>query len=324
MKLVTYCPNRPDLSRQKETCQDVGNLQEAMPVSRRSLPPLNALRAFEAAGRKLNFRAAADELGVSQGAVAQQVRALEDHLGVALFHRLPRGLALTPPGTAYLAGMTRAFNTMVEATAQLLARPEAVTISVTPTFATKVLLPRLADMNAALPGIELRIVATEAVSDFDRDQIDIAVRLTRPPFPEGQEAILLFRQDLVAVASPHLIGNRLLPMTGKQLGALPLLHDAHNHWPAFFGVTGRLPGAVFNQTALALDAALAGQGIAIAARAFVQADIDAGRLRQVAEITRRTGPDYHLVRKNDALHTAAAEAVWTWCATELAIPRVAE
>lgn len=294
-----------------------------MPVSRRTLPPLNALRAFEVAGRKLNFRAAADELGVSQGAVAQQVRALEDHLGVALFHRLPRGLALTPPGVAYLAGMSRAFDTMVEATAHLKARPEAVTISVAPTFATKVLLPRLADLNAALPWVELRTVATEAVSDFDRDQIDIAVRLTRPPFPEGHEAILLFRQDLVAVASPHLIGNPPLPMTAEQLRSLPLLHDAHNHWPAFFGVTGNLPGAVFNQTALALDAAMAGQGIAIAAHAFVHSDIDAGRLRQVAEVTRAAGPDYYLVRKKEALHTPAAEAVWAWCATELAIPKVA-
>lgn len=294
-----------------------------MPVSRRTLPPLNALRAFEAAGRKLNFRAAADELGVSQGAVAQQVRALEDHLGVALFHRLPRGLALTPPGAAYLSGMSRAFDTMVEATAQLLARPEAVTISVTPTFAAKVLLPRLADLTVALPGIELRTVATEAVSDFDRDQIDIAVRLTRPPFPAGLEAILLFRQNLVAVASPHLIGNPPLPMTADQLRALPLLHDAHNHWPAFFGMTGKLPGAVFNQTALALDAAMAGQGIAIAARAFVQADIDAGRLRQVAEITRGNGPDYHLVRKANTSYAPAALAVWSWCAAALALPKVA-
>lgn len=295
-----------------------------MPVSRRTLPPLNALRAFEAAGRKLNFRAAADELGVSQGAVAQQVRALEDHLGLSLFHRLPRGLALTPSGTAYLAGMTRAFDTMVEATAQILARPEAVTISVTPTFATKVLLPRLADLNSALPGIELRIVATEAVSDFDRDQIDIAVRLTRPPFPEGHEALLLFRQNLVAVASPHLIGNPPLPMTAEQLRALPLLHDAHNHWPAFFGVTGKLPGAVFNQTALALDAAMAGQGIAIAAHAFVHADIETGRLHQVTEVTRAAGPDYYLVRKRRQIHGQAAQAVWSWCAVSLLIPRVAE
>lgn len=246
-----------------------------MSLSRRALPPLNALRAFEVAGRRLSFRAAADELGVTQGAVAQQVRVLEVHLGLALFRRLPRGLALTAPGASYLADVTRALDTLGEATARLLARPDAVTISVTPTFAAKVLIPRLADFNAALPGVELRIVATEALSDFDRDQVDIAVRLSRPPFPATQEARLLFRQDLVAVASPHLVGNMPLPLAPEQLLAMPLLHDAHVHWPAFLRMPGQLPGLVFNQTTLALDAALAGQGVAIAARAFVQADLDA-------------------------------------------------
>jgi len=292
-----------------------------MSVSRRALPPLNALRAFEVAGRKLNFRAAADELGVSQGAVAQQVRALEAHLGVALFHRLPRGLRLTPSGAAYLAGMTRAFDAMAEATAQLLARPEAVTISVTPTFAAKMLIPRLADLNAALPGVELRTVATEALSDFDRDQVDIAVRLTRPPFPGEHEAFLLFRQELVAIASPHLAGGRALPLTAEQLRKMPLLHDAHNHWPAFFGTAGKLPGAVFNQTTLALDAAMAGQGVVIAARAFVHADLDAGRLVEVADMSMIAGPDYYLVRKRSPLRGNAAESVWQWCAENLAFPQ---
>lgn len=94
-----------------------------MPVSRRSLPPLNALRAFEVAGRRLNFRSASDELGVTQGAVAQQVRLLEDHVGTVLFQRLPRGLALTPQGAAFLTEVTRAFDTLGDATEQLLARP---------------------------------------------------------------------------------------------------------------------------------------------------------------------------------------------------------
>lgn len=103
-----------------------------MTQSRRTLPPLNALRAFEAAGRRLNFRAAAEELGVTQGAVAQQVRALEDQLGLRLFLRLSRGLALTAYGTGYLAEVSRAFDTLAEATGRLLDRPETVTISVTP------------------------------------------------------------------------------------------------------------------------------------------------------------------------------------------------
>lgn len=287
-----------------------------MSLSRRDLPPLNALRAFEVAGRRLNFRVAADELGVTQGAVAQQVRTLEAHLGLALFQRLPRGLALTPAGASYLADVSSALDTLGEATARLLARPDAVTISVTPTFAAKVLIPRLADFNAALPGVELRIVATEALSDFDRDQVDIAVRLTRPPFPATQEARLLLRLDLVAVASPHLIGQMTLPLEPEQLLELPLLHDAHGHWPAFLRTSGKLPGAAFNQTALALDAALAGQGVAIAARAFVQADLDAGRLVQVAESALTTGPDYFLVRKRSVFPVEAVDSVWDCCVTQ--------
>lgn len=144
---------------------------------RRKLPPLNALRAFEASGRRLSFRAAADELGVTQGAVAQQVR----------------GLALTSSGLAYLIDVTHAFNLLTESTARLLVQSEMVTISVTPTVAAKLLIPRLGELKEALPSVELRTVATEKLSDFDRDQVDIAVRIARPPFPSNQESRLLFQ-----------------------------------------------------------------------------------------------------------------------------------
>jgi LysR family glycine cleavage system transcriptional activator len=288
-----------------------------MSVSRRRLPPLNALRAFEVAGRKLSFRAAADELGVTQGAVAQQIRLLEEHLGLALFKRLPRGVALTPQGAVYLAGVSRAFDTLSEATGQLLRRADTVTISVTPTFATKLLIPRLAELGAAVPGVELRTLASEVIADFDRDGVDIAVRLTRPPFPSTLEARLLFRQDLVAVASPHLVGGMPLPLDAARLRGLPLLHDAHDHWPIFLQATGKLPGAVFNQTTLALDAALAGQGVAIVARAVVMADIAAGRLLQVAQSSQTTGLDYYLVRKRGAAPAKTLDAVWNWCLAQL-------
>ena len=288
--------------------------------SRSGLPPLNALRAFDVAGRKLNFRAAADELGVTQGAVAQQVRLLEKHLGVPLFHRLPRGVALTAHGATYLAEVNRAFGILTEATGQLAARSDAVTISVTPTFATKLLIPRLADLAKSLPGIEPRIIATEALSDFDRDRVDLAVRLTRPPFPAGLEARLLFQQELIAVASPQLVGATPLPLSPDHLRGLPLLHDAQNFWPLFFGTTGSLPGTVFNQTTLALDAAMAGQGIALACRAFAQADLNSGRLVQVAERALATEPSYFLVRKRSTSSKNAAEAVWSWCAKHLAFP----
>lgn len=284
-----------------------------MPIPRRQLPPLNALRAFEVAGRRLNFRAAADELRVTQRAVAQQVRLLEDHVGTTLFQRLARGVALTPPGAAYFAEVTRAFDILGEATLQLLARPDAVTISVTPTFATKILIPQLPALNAALPGVELRTIATEVVSDFDRDQVDIAVRLTRPPLPASVEAHLLFRQNLVPVASTHLIGTRALPLSKNQLRDLPLLHDAHNHWPRFFGTAEKLAGAMFNQTTHALDAAMAGQGVAMACRAFVRADLDTGRLLEVFPEGIEVGTDYYLVRRRTVTPRRTVDAVWDWC-----------
>lgn len=288
--------------------------------SRRSLPPLNALRAFEVSGRHLSFRAAADELGVTQGAVAQQVRALEEHLGLALFQRHPRGLQLTVAGAAYLAEVTRAFDTLADATGRLLVRPDTVTISVTPTVAAKLLIPRLGDLQAALPDVELRTVATEALSDFERDQVDIAVRLTRPPFAADLEAKLLFRQDLVAVASPRLVGNMTLPLSSEQLRALPLLHDAQGHWATFMKTSSKLPGAVFNQTTLALDAAMAGQGVALACKAFVAMDLAAGRLVQVAEAG-TLGPDFYLVRKRSAPVRQSVDAVWDWCLHRLLLPQ---
>lgn len=283
----------------------------------RSLPPLNALRAFEAAGRKLSFRAAADELFVTQGAVAQQVRILEEYIGFSLFQRLPRGVALTSKGSVYFAEITQAFDTISQATVQLLKEPETVTISVTPAFATKILLPQLSILTTAVPDIDLRTVATESIADFDRDQVDIAVRLTHPPFPTSFETLLLFKQKLVPVASPHLVGDIALPMSLKYLRDMPLLHDSHNHWPRFFGITGKLPGAVFNQTALALDAALAGQGVAIACQAFVQADLSAGRLVQVSDSNLVVEPDYYLVRKRVTASRKNVDAVWDWCIENL-------
>ena len=119
-----------------------------MNQSRPRLPPLNALRAFEASARHLNFRLAAEELGVTQGAVAQHVRGLEADLGIKLFDRLPRTLALTGVGRSYAAQLRRAFDLLTQATATLRPEPLRLTISVSPTFASKWLIPRLPDFTA--------------------------------------------------------------------------------------------------------------------------------------------------------------------------------
>ncbi len=146
------------------------------------LPSLNALRAFEAASRHLNFRIAAEELGVTQGAVAQQVRGLEAELDMKLFERHPRALTLTENGRRYAGSVRRAFDLLTEATQALRPEPLRLTVSVTPTFASKWLIPRLPAFLEAHPDIDLRILATDRLSHFQADAVDLAVRYGRPPF----------------------------------------------------------------------------------------------------------------------------------------------
>lgn len=227
------------------------------------LPPLNGLRAFEVAARHLNFRLAAEELGVTQGAVAQQVRGLEAQLGLQLFLRQNRSLALTEAGRSYASNIRRAFELIADATQVLRPEPAHLTISVTPTFATKWLIPRLPDFTAAHPDIDLRIMASDRIANFQTDAVDLAVRYGRPPFGPGLAADFLFEQVSIAVASPQV---------AKDLSALTLLHDSHDLWPQFLGLAFPqaappvLKNTRFNQTSLAIEAAIAGQGLALAAR----------------------------------------------------------
>lgn len=264
------------------------------------LPPLNGLRAFAAAGRHLSFRAAAEALGVTQGAVAQQVRGLEDHLGLRLFLREPRGLAFTEVGRAYHAAVSRAFAQLSDATAALRSAPLQVTISVTPTFASKWLIPRLAEFTEAHPGIDLRITATERVASFHADGIDLAVRQGRPPFGASLRADLLFPQAVVAVCAPRLVAEQDRPLDAAALSRMTLLHDTHDLWPKFveaaFGGDVHLSrGLRFNQTTLTLDAALAGQGIALASRFLVERDLKAGHLVQPINCALEGGLDFYLL-----------------------------
>lgn len=145
-----------------------------------------------------------------------------------------KGVTLTSQGTIYFAEVTSAFDILKKATAQILKEPNIITINVTLTFATKLLLPQLSSLTNAVPEADLRTVATKSIADFDRDQVDIAVRLTCPPFPASFETQLLFTQKLVSVASPHLISHITLPISLNYLRDMTLLHDSHNHWPRFF------------------------------------------------------------------------------------------
>ncbi|SAK93395.1 LysR family transcriptional regulator [Caballeronia hypogeia] len=281
------------------------------------LPSLNALRAFEAASRHLSFRRAAEALGVTEGAIGQHIRGLESELGVKLFERRPRALILTDNGQLYASTVRRAFDLLIDATRAIRPQSLKIAISVTPTFAAKWLIPRLPDFTNMHPGIDLRIVASDRLSHFQSDGVDIAVRYGSPPFGPGLAADLLFEDVLIAVAHPRLLADQARDHD-RFPDKVALLHDAHSMWPQYLTrVTGR-PGTLdrknirFNQTALAVDAAMEGQGIALAHPAFVSRDIAAGRLVRVGDAELLTGAGFYIVTPRKPVHREPVATLREW------------
>lgn len=281
---------------------------------------MNRLRAFEAAGRHLNFRLAAEDLGVTQGAVAQQVRGLESDLSLRLFERLPRGLAFTEVGRIYHGQIAQAFEQIAEATRGLKPSTQKVTISVTPSFASRWLIPNLPEFTARYPDIDLRILATDRMSSFHSDGIDLAVRQGRPPFGAALSAQLLFRQEIIAVCAPSHPAQRQA-QSGGGIAGLVLLHDTHDLWPRFRAEvlgsapdTGQEQGLRFNQTALSVEAAIAGQGVALVSRFLVARDLEAGRLTQPVSGALTGERDFYLLMARQPRPSQAVQAVWNWLA----------
>lgn len=284
------------------------------------LPPLNGLRAFDASGRRLSFRAAADEMGVTQGAVAQQVRLLEAHLGVMLFDRLPKGLALTPAGRSYHSRISAAFEELRSATAQLKPEPGKVLISVTPTFASKWLIPNLPNLAEQHPDIDLRILATEKVSSFHSDGIDLAIRQGEPPFGAALTATRLFNQDVIAVSAPSLIEGTGAKGDLSALSKLPKIHDTHDLWPKVLselGITEQSQRHLrLSQTALAVDAAISGQGVALVNRFLAARDIDAGKLVEIGPLPTVTTQDFYLLSKRKPAPSSQVQAIMSWLTSQ--------
>eukprot|EP00752_Nemacystus_decipiens_P019354 g17410.t1 len=233
-----------------------------------------------------------------------------------LFERLSKGLALTPAGRGYHEHVSAAFEALRQATDTLKPEPGKVLISVTPTFAAKWLIPNLSDFSAQNPDVDLRILATEKVSSFHSDGIDLAIRQGTPPFGAALESVCLFRQEIVAVAAPSLVAAHELPLTPDGLAALPKLHDAHDLWPDFLQQLGQedvgRPGLRLSQTALCVDAALAGQGIALVSRFLVARDMAAGGLVQVLPDVLVRAQDFYLLAERRTQRDPAVAAVIDW------------
>lgn len=266
------------------------------------LPPLNALRAFEAAARHLSVKNAADELCVTPGAVSQLLKTLEQHLGVPLFRRVNRGIFLTDAGQAYLPPVRNAFRQISDATQKVAVPAETglLTVSATPFFASAWLVPRLKSFQDAHPDIDLQLQTGHALADFSRDGVDVAIRHGMGQYP-GLASQRVLTVEMVAVAAPALVAERGKPKKPADLLHWPRVNDAERKgWRAWFeaqGVqdAGPARGPSFDDAGLLLKAVLAGQGAALLPAAMMAPDIAEGRLVALSRASWLEDFAYYLV-----------------------------
>ncbi|MDX2158238.1 MAG: transcriptional regulator GcvA [Hyphomicrobiaceae bacterium] len=256
----------------------------------RPLPPLNALRAFEATARHLSFTLAADELSVTPAALSHQIKGLEDFLGQRLFDRKTRSIALTPAGLALYPGLHAAFL-QIRQSVELIDRASAdnvLVISAPPGFTAKWLVPRLYRFLMENPEIDARISATQTLANFTSDGVDLAIRNSRA-VPNGHWSKRLLGISLIAVASPRLIAEHDIRKPGD-LARVTLIHDdmlgrltglpTWSEWLAAAGVEGvnLARGLRLSSSDHALDAAVEGAGFLLAHKALAHDDLKTGRL----------------------------------------------
>lgn len=255
-------------------------------VRRRTLPPLNALRAFEAAARNKSFKLAAEELCVSHSAISHQIRRIEEYLSVSLFHRVSRGVQLTRSGRSYYPSLREAFDLMHEATDVVLA-PRAqgpLTLQVYSTFAVRWLVPRLAAFQRAHPGVIIRLHTSQSDVNFEHEDVDLCVMVGEPD-QDGVRYDYLFSSELFPVASPALKNGRLpLSEPGDlEHHTLIQVYPSSGDWFQWIdrhGVTGLDPDAGLQMDSydLALNTATQGLGVALGIQPFVNRELQAGSL----------------------------------------------
>jgi LysR family glycine cleavage system transcriptional activator len=289
----------------------------------RRLPPLNALRAFEAAARRLSFTRAAQELAVTQGAISHQVKALEARLGLRLFHRRHQGLELTAAGQAYLPIVRDAFDRLALGTEHLLAAQvvNRLTLSVSPNFASKWLVPRLGRFAERHGEIDLRVSATIHHVDFALEEVDMAIRHGHGEWPD-LHVVRLCREELFPVCSPRLLdGSHPLRDPGD-LRHHTLLHlDDRQDWLKWLKAAGAegvdlSRGAVFNQASMAIEAAVDGQGVALARTALAALDLLAGRLVRPFALGLAVEYAYYLVCPKASARRPAIRKMQKWLLAE--------
>lgn len=280
----------------------------------RQLPPLNALRAFEAAGRHQSFTGAASELGVSHSAISRHVRGLEDRLGAQLFRDLPRGVELTDAGAQYLSQVSPALDAIAEASGVFSDKPSGlVSVDSEPLFAAKFLIPKLGDFYERYPEIELRLDARRELADIKRYQADMALRFYHGP-PPSDDQPMFCNAPLYPYAVPDIAKQVHAP---EDVLKFRRYRDRYDHTWGLWAEAAGLDPALFPEEAfrlratLAVEAALAGHGIFLCSWEIVAGDVAAGRLLRCVDIGIRHG-SFHIVFGEGVLRRAPVRLFRDW------------
>jgi len=301
----------------------------------RPLPPLTALRAFEAAARHGNFARAAAELGVTAGAISQHIKGLEARLGLVLFRRLARGVKLTEAGRAYLPGIAEGFDRLARATLQVHDSGLAgrLIITVLPSFAAGWLVRRLPEFRARHPDIDLVIRSERQTVDLHRDDADLGIRYGLGDFP-NLEATHLMREEIFPVCAPSLLNADPPLRSASDLARHDLLHDAgalgNEPWIRWqpwldqwgldeFGLSdaAKRPGVHFTDSVQLYQAALLGQGVALGRSVLIGDELAAGRLVRPFAVARSSSYAYYAVTTRAARANPRVAAFIAWVMAEM-------
>lgn len=298
---------------------------------RRSLPPLNALRAFETAARHMSISLAANELRVTPAAISHQIRILEDHVGLPLFTRNGRGLALTDAGSAGLRDLREGFVKLCAAMDAIDSLGEAGTLSVSvaPSFAAKWLLPRLGSFQVAHPEIDVHVAASMQLADFIKDGLDVAIRYGAGRYSDLAVTQLL-TESVVPVCSPDFLRLHGPFHAPGDLVEATLLHDdspdndpSCPNWEMWLSAAGARHidagrGPRFNQSSLVIEAAVLGRGVGLAKTALAARDLRHGRLVQPFKSRVKVDFAYYIVAPRAKLNLPKVSHFIDWLRGEAA------
>jgi LysR family glycine cleavage system transcriptional activator len=291
------------------------------------LPSLNGLRAFEAAARHLSFTNAASELNVTQTAISHQIKRLEEELGLKLFVRQNRALALTPQGHDYLPGVRAAFNDLRLATDRLKRRDNdhVLTVSTLASMASKWLLPRISAFQKAHPDIDVRITTSTSMVDFKSGDVDAAIRYGRGQWP-GLRADWLTADDLFPVCSPALRSGKKALLKPQDLADYTLLHSSGGYdddWRLWLTAAGlpadisKQPGLTFDMIFMTLQAAIDGLGVAIGRTTYVEGDLAKGRLVVPFDMRMPADAGFYLVSPEASSDSRKLKAFRDWLLSQV-------